>query len=26
LVFQDAPAKEIAPTPAEVAAQNYGRR
>jgi len=26
LIFQDAPAKEIAPTPAEVAAQNYGRR
>ena len=26
LIFQDAPANEIAPTPAEVAAQNYGRR
>ena len=26
LLFQDAPAKEIAPTPAEVAAQTYGRR
>jgi nucleotide-binding universal stress UspA family protein len=26
LIFQDAPAKEIAPTPAEVAAQNDGRR
>ena len=26
LIFQDAPANEIGPTPAEVAAQNYGRR
>lgn len=26
LIFQDAPSREIAPTPAEVAAQNYGRR
>ena len=26
LIFQDAPAKEIAPTPAEVAAQKNGRR
>ena len=26
VIFQDAPVKETAPTPAEVAAQNYGRR
>ena len=26
LIFQDAPTEQIAPTPAEVAAQNYGRR
>jgi nucleotide-binding universal stress UspA family protein len=26
LIFQDAPAEQIAPSPAEIAAQNYGRR
>jgi nucleotide-binding universal stress UspA family protein len=26
LIFQDAPGEQIVPTPAEVAAQNYGRR
>ena len=26
IIFQDASAKDVAPTPAEIAAQNYGRR